>query len=105
MFQLKRILFPVDFSSRSRGAAAYVEALAGRFEAELILLHVVEAQYNSSLEDMDAFHEENFGRFFGAGLKHLNVRKLIEHGEAAQKIVECASANHVDLIMIPTQGM
>ena len=49
MFQLRRILFPVDFSIRCRGAAAYVEALAGRFEAELILLHVVEATYNSTL--------------------------------------------------------
>jgi nucleotide-binding universal stress UspA family protein len=35
MFQLKRILFPVDFSPRCRGAAAYVESLAGRFDAEL----------------------------------------------------------------------
>jgi nucleotide-binding universal stress UspA family protein len=52
MFQLRRILFPVDFSSRCRGAAAYVEALAGRFDAELILLHVAEAAYNSALEDM-----------------------------------------------------
>ncbi len=52
MFQLKRILFPVDFSRRSRGAAAFVEALAGRFEAELILLHVIEpATYNRTLAD------------------------------------------------------
>jgi hypothetical protein len=32
MFQLKHIPFPVDFSRRSRGAAAYVEVLAGRFQ-------------------------------------------------------------------------
>ena len=52
MFQLKRILFPVDFSERSRGAAVYVEALAGRFEAELILLHVVEPPtYNRTLAE------------------------------------------------------
>src|SRR5664279_2306042 len=105
MFQLQRILFPVDFSSRCHGAAAYVQALAGRFEAELILLYVVEATYNSTLEDLDAARMEKFEQFFDKSWKHLRVRKLIEHGEAAQKIIECASANHADLIMIPTQGM
>jgi nucleotide-binding universal stress UspA family protein len=30
---------------------------------------------------------------------------MVDHGEAARKIIECATANHADLIMIPTQGM
>lgn len=105
MFQLRRILFPVDFSSRCRGAAAYVQALAGRFEAELILLHVIEATYNSTLEDLHGFQMEKFEHFFGKGFRHLSVKTLVEHGEAARKIIECALLNHVDLIMIPTQGM
>jgi nucleotide-binding universal stress UspA family protein len=105
MFQLRQILFPVDFSSRARGAAAYVQALAGRFDAELILLHVIEATYNSTLEDMHATRMEDFESFFDKSLKHLRVRALVEHGEAAQKIIQCAAANHADLIMIPTQGM
>jgi nucleotide-binding universal stress UspA family protein len=105
MFPFRRILFPVDFSDRCRGAAAYVEALVGRFDAELILLHVLEPTYNSTLEDLRASRCGSFDTFFGSGLKHLRVRKLVEHGEAAQKIVECASTHHVDLIMIPTQGM
>src|ERR1017187_8997080 len=105
MFQLRQILFPVDFSSRCRGAAAYVQALAGRFEAELILLHVIEASYNSTLEDLHGARTEKFESFFDKGWRHLPVKKLVAHGEAAQKIVECAAANHADLIMIPTQGM
>ena len=105
MFQLRRILFPVDFSDRCLGAAAYVEALAGRFEAELILLHVVEVAYNSALEDLHEIRTGKFDKFFGRGLRHLHVRKLVEHGEAARKIVQCASAHQADLIMIPTQGM
>ena len=48
---------------------------------------------------------ENFESFFDKSLKHLRVKTLVEHGEAARKIIECASVNHVDLIMIPTQGM
>ena len=105
MFQIRRILFPVDFSSRCRGAAAYVEGLAGRFEAEVILLHVIEATYNSTLEDLHGTRMENFENFFDKSLSHLLVKTLVEHGEAAQKIIECASVNHADLIMIPTQGM
>ncbi len=104
MFQIKRILFPVDFSGRCRGAAAYVEALAGRFEAELILLHVIEATYNTALDDLQ-IPPGKFDQFFGDDLNFLRVIRRVEHGEAARKIVECASAHHVDLIMIPTQGM
>lgn len=105
MFQLKRILFPVDFSPRSRGAAVYVETIAGRFEAEVILLHVIEPTYHSSLGDLHKSKIEEFDRFFDADFKYLRVQRLVEHGEAARRIVECASAHHVDLIMMPTQGM
>src|SRR6266404_9004050 len=105
MFQLKRILFPVDFSGRCRGAAAYVEALVGRFDAELILLHVIDATYNAALEDLPETEMENLDKFFGRVLKHLRIKKLVEHGEPAQRIIRCASANHADLIMIPAQGM
>jgi nucleotide-binding universal stress UspA family protein len=105
MFQLRRILFPVDFSTRCRGAAVYVQALAGRFEAELILLHVIEPTYNSTLEDSHGARAESFENLFDKSLRYLRVKTLVEHGEAAQKIVECATANHADLIMIPTQGM
>jgi nucleotide-binding universal stress UspA family protein len=105
MFQIKRILFPVDFSPRCRGAAAYAESLAGRFEAELILLHVVEADYNSALEDVRGSRTADLEKFLGPSLKHLRVRALVEHGEAAQKIVECATVQRADLIMIPTKGM
>ena len=105
MFQLRRILFPVDFSDRCRGAAHYVEALVGRFDAELILLHIIEATYNSTLEDLRVSQLERFDQFFGKELKHLRVKELVDHGEPAREIIECASVNHVDLIMIPTQGM
>jgi nucleotide-binding universal stress UspA family protein len=106
MFQLKRILFPVDFSERCRGAASYVEALAGRFEAELILLHVVEpATYNRTLDEEPPVTPGEITNFFGADLKYFRSEALVEHGEAAQKIVECAAARQVDLIMMPTQGL
>jgi len=106
MFQLKKILFPVDFSRRARGAAAYVEALAGRFDAEVILLHVIEpAPYNRTLAEEPAITHQSFLEFFGPDLKYIRTGIVIERGEAAQKIVECAVERKADLIMMPTQGL
>ena len=38
---LSKILVPVAFSERCRGAALYAERLAQQFRGELVLLHVV----------------------------------------------------------------
>jgi nucleotide-binding universal stress UspA family protein len=104
-FQLKRILFPVDFSERCRAAAPYVEALSIHFDAELILLHVLEPlTYNTSLSHR-GIEPEDFDRLFDANLRRLRVERVVEHGEVARAIVECASQRLVDLIMIPTHGL
>ena len=104
MFQLKRILFPVDFSDRANKATAYVDALASQFGAELILLHVLEPlPYNAPLGDSHGSHWEKFGEVFSA--HHLHVKRLTEHGEPASRIVECAKRHEVDLIMMTTHGL
>lgn len=50
--QIKRILFPVDFSDSSMGAAQYVEAMAGRFEAEVVMLHAVTMSEHNLAEEL-----------------------------------------------------
>ncbi len=105
-FRLKKILFPVDFSEQARGAAAYVEALAGRFDADIILLYVVEPPtYDTVLSELAPPSQENFDKFLGRDLRLFRVEKVIEHGEAASKIVELAHRRGADLIMIPTRGL
>ena len=42
MLPFKKILFPVDFSEHSIGAARYVETFAGRFDASVTMLNIVE---------------------------------------------------------------
>ena len=82
MFRLKKILFPVDFSERCRGAIGYVEAMAGRFDAELILLHVVEPPSGTGvLEEMRGPTPESFDNFLGPDLKLFRAERVVTHGE------------------------
>jgi len=117
MLTLKKILFPVDFSERAAGAAHFVEALTGRFNAELTLLHVVEsADYlygtlefgGSALHD---FHAERLAHsrqqldtFLTEELGHFQVRRVLLEGDPARKIVEYAEQEGVDMIMMPSHG-
>ena len=106
MFHLKRILFPVDFSERCLRASAYAETLAGRFDAELVLLHVIEPPtYNSTMDDLREIRPEQIDTFFGPELKHLRTVRAVERGEAGRTIVEYACKHDVDLIMMPTHGL
>jgi nucleotide-binding universal stress UspA family protein len=105
VFQIKKILFPVDFSERCRGAISYVEAIARRFGAELILLYVVEPPPNGfALEQMRDPSPDAFDLFLGPDLKLLRVDREIGHGEAGAEIVAFAHSRQVDLIMMPTKG-
>src|SRR5580704_16068056 len=42
MPKFERILFPVDFSERSRAAAPFVLSMAQRYRAKVIALHVLQ---------------------------------------------------------------
>jgi nucleotide-binding universal stress UspA family protein len=105
MLPFKKILFPVDFSQQSIGAAHYVEAFAGRFDAELTLLHVIEPpNYNDALADSPARRRERLDGFLAKELAYFKVERIVALGEAASNILSTATAKHADLIMMPTHG-
>lgn len=106
MFQIQRILFPIDFSEHCRGAVAYAEALAGRFDAALTLLHVIEpAAYNSVPDDLRRIDIAEMEDWLGAERRYFKVEFAVERGEAAQQIAKYACAHGMDLILMPTRGM
>ncbi len=100
MFSLKKILLPIDFSDRSAGMAPYAKAFASQFQSELVLLHVdpigrVENTYHLRTQ-LNAFSSNQF--------PGLNIRNELVTGDPAAAIVQCAQAEQVDLIMMPTRG-
>jgi len=78
MFPPKKILFPVDFSERCSSAARMVEIFAGRFQAEVTLLHVLEPlSYNDIPVDSSGIAEQRLSTFLVDELKHFDVRRVL----------------------------
>ena len=115
----KRILVPVDFSSDSLDALAYAREFATAFDAEMVLLYVVEPIYYATPADMYVVNtnvatlleeqrraaEEQFARMVekqASGGPRL--RPMIKTGTASEVIAECARAERADLIILATHG-
>ncbi len=104
MLPIKKILFPVDFSDRCRGAAHALNALARRFNAEVTPLHVVEDASESVLEES----RQEMKKLMAEELKGCRVAPCsaswVVTGDPAVQIVEQAQAGEFDLIVMPTHG-
>jgi nucleotide-binding universal stress UspA family protein len=110
------ILFPVDFSERSRTVAPFVSALVKRDGASLTLANFVEtpnmwygAAEAPGITDLnvprmveEAEHSLTwFARDLFPGIE---VKILVEEGEPGFCIADLARASNADLIMMPTRG-
>ena len=115
---LSRILVPVEFSPRCRGAVQYAEALACHFHCEIVLLHVVLPPLAnfSSFEAMAYANADELAREIAAQRAveleafpcstpaDATVRRIVLEGDPTQTIVEFASSEKCDLIVMPTHG-
>src|ERR1039457_2029308 len=118
MPKLSRILVPVEFSPRCRGAVQYAEALSCHFHCEIVLLHVVIPPLAnfSSFEAMAYTNADDLAREIAvqrtADLEAFSctapadaaVRRIVLEGDPTQTIVEFASSENCDLIVMPTHG-
>ena len=101
---IKRILFPVDFSDRCRGAAGFVEEFVGRFQAELAIVAVVEPYTYYDTMDKEAEIKKQLESFGPADFNFFRVNRVLLHGDPAGQIVDFSRSHPTDLIMMPTQG-
>src|SRR5580692_5393075 len=115
MLTIKHILFPVDFSERTCGAAPFVGAMASRFGAHVTLMGVAPPiPFGGMVDpsglvvmDLDELRSDLQDRLDGVLVKefaHLSVQRIAELGDPAQVITQFAHSEGVDLIMMPTHG-
>jgi nucleotide-binding universal stress UspA family protein len=118
MAWLSRILAPVAFSPRCRGAVQYAETLSCHFHSELILLQVVAPPMNLYAPPM-AMDYSTAGELAGERLEQRKTelagylggqcpdvpmtREVVE-GDPASEIVHYARDHGVDLIVMATHG-
>jgi nucleotide-binding universal stress UspA family protein len=117
MITFQRILFPVDLSKQDHEAAAFVKAMAERFQSEIFLLHVAEflpAWYGPpdamalepvmDLKGLMNERKEQLNQHLTADLAGLSVQRILELGDPAREIAKYARDQKIDLIMMPTHG-
>jgi len=105
---IKRILFPVDFSENCLSAARYVEAMAGRFEAEVMLLHVVGPGEGglTLAEELLPQRQAQLDAYLRDELKYFTTQRVCVTGDdPASEIIAIAREWKPDLVMLPTHGL
>src|SRR5215471_4960678 len=112
-----RIVVPTDFSECAEGAWALAQRVAAMSGAELVLVHVLveaplfsenaltmdrvrgvyEAARTWGQRSLDAWMEQ-------ARAKGINVRVALRTGAPYREIVDLATDEHADLVVIGTHG-
>jgi nucleotide-binding universal stress UspA family protein len=117
MIRLQRILVPTDFSESARHALTYGMSFAREYQAELLLLHVVEivpVSYASDLfpapmaavfEEVSAYARAELAKFATlARERGVTTRELVTQGKPSAEIVRAARDEAVDMIVLGTHG-
>lgn len=118
MLNIRKILFPVDFSETCLGMSRYVENVASQSHAEVTLIHVVNQNdfmlgtpdlgglamvenYRAGLEAA----QQRMSHYLADEFRHLRVKRLVLEGNPATTITELSQQDGTDLIMMPTHGL
>jgi len=122
MHEVKSILTPIDFSENASKIATAAIYVAGKFEAQLHFVFVVqdfedysgfmappvnmlnlkEEIFESAQHQMESFIEEHQKDFTDAGVT--NVDGKVISGDIAEEIMNYGRSNNCDLIIMGTHG-
>jgi nucleotide-binding universal stress UspA family protein len=113
----RKILVPLDGSKLAECALPHAESLAKKYDAELVLLTVIEppAMTGREPEAMNLFQERietlmQDAELYLKGLKGsftqrgLKSDMLVEYGPVVESIVNTADGRSVDLVLIASHG-
>lgn len=117
MSDIKKIVFPVDFSERSKGTAHYVEAIAAKFNPAIELIHVLPPLHYEAMsleisgpalaevmESREIAMNAQMKKFLADELHPYRVNRSVVDGDPATEIVKLAKETKADLIVMSTHG-
>ena len=113
--QIKNILFPTDFSERTRAIVPYIRAACERFDAKLTVLHSIfvptmlsglpeaPATFDFPFEEMKERAIDSM-KMMAACFPRTYVEVLVKEGDPASAIATAVQEHGIDLVMMPTRG-
>lgn len=114
---IKKILVPIDFSDYSKSALKYAVSFAKLFNSEMVLIYVVEPiiyppdfsmgqiAIPSVNTEWDKTAIEQLEKLSKSEIPvNIKVKTLVKTGKPFVEIIETASEENVDLIIIATHG-
>lgn len=115
MNEFRKILIPIDFSEYSLNALEYAKLFAEKFNAELILLNIIEpvvftadltiGQVIPSIEsELIQKSEGKIKELVNSLRDKFNVRGVVKVGKPHVEIMEFAKEEGIDLIIIGSHG-
>jgi nucleotide-binding universal stress UspA family protein len=109
MLDIRKILFPTDFSECAQGAMPHAVRLAELHDADLQLLHVLVLHATSAMEAIEPFPGEEDARETLEAAARERVGPRVTHHvtraiAAAPAILDYADAQAIDLIVIGSHG-
>ncbi len=112
--KIRKILVPTDFSPFSQRAIDYGAFVAERFEAKIVLIHVIESAAYSVTDTMIVVNHEAALKATAEALMENLEKQCIEKGMAVttrvvsgtpyREIIKEAEQEEADLIIIGTHG-
>jgi len=107
MFQVKRILYPTDFSPYSNQAYFHAVALAETHKADMVVTYVYKAG-QAPTDGRDSEADRAFWRGQLEQIRPANSAIPVQHvfleGEPAAEIARYAAESGIDLIVMGTHG-
>lgn len=111
---IRKILVPVDFSSYSKSTIEYASMIAERFDATVILMHVIDSAPYSVTDTFKLVdHQKVLQTLAGSLLqslveelraRNLEVKSHLVWGNPNREILDKSQREKVDLIVMGTHG-
>jgi nucleotide-binding universal stress UspA family protein len=98
--RIRTVLCPVNFTRIARTALEQACAMAESFEAELVLVHVVEGAEPHLFSAVEAEFRTWVSPFIRANTRY---KEIVVHGDAAESVLVVADQIDADLIVIGAQ--